>query len=478
MTDETKSIPVVGTVGKPPTPEQAAPVKTVPSVSKPEIPPKSVPTVTEKQEKGTAAPAPTLPTKEAEKPAAVVEPKAPTIAADTKTQASPTTTKVVTFPVASKEVDKTTVPAKEPPKADTKEKEEVKAQTADNPQRAKATSAEKSVPAKPAPLRDKLSQSKSVEPKVIEKGKAAPTESKQPAKLRDATRTKNPEQIVYISLSELHPFKNHPFGVRDDAEMNGLVESVKASGVNQPALVRPREDGGYEIVAGHRRQRASELAGFANMPCIVRSMTDDEAILAMTDDNLRHREKILPMEKAQSLKMQVEAIKHQGGPGLGEDAGKRSTEIVGERNGINYKQVQRYIRLTELVPELQKMVDEKGLSFTPAVEISFIKPKHQKYIAVSIEGQQASPSLSQAQQLRSLDKDNKLNPDIIDGILSQEKKKEDRNVIINGAELEKYFGKEATPRQMKDQIMALLDDWKAKQPPELAKPEKKAEKSL
>ena len=124
------------------------------------------------------------------------------------------------------------------------------------------------------------------------------------------------------------------------------------------------------------------------------------------------------------------------------------------------------------------MVDEKGLSFTPAVEISFIKPKHQKYIAVSIEGQQASPSLSQAQQLRSLDKDNKLNPDIIDGILSQEKKKEDRNVIINGAELEKYFGKEATPRQMKDQIMALLDDWKAKQPPELAKPEKKTEKSL
>ena len=149
--------------------------------------------------------------------------------------------------------------------------------------------------------------------------------------------------------------------------MKGLVESVKASGVNQPALVRPREDGGYEIIAGHRRQKASELAGFANMPCIVRNMTDDEAILAMTDDNLRHREKILPTEKANSLKMQVEAIKHQGGPCLGEDACKRSTEIVGERNGMNYKQVQRYIRLTELVPELQKMLDEKGLAFTPAV---------------------------------------------------------------------------------------------------------------
>ena len=163
---------------------------------------------------------------------------------------------------------------------------------------------------------------------------------------------------------------------------------------------------------------------------------------------------------------------------LGEDAGKRSTEIVGERNGMNYKQVQRYIRLTELVPELQKMLDEKGLAFTPAVEISFIRPKHQQYIAISIEGQQSTPSLSQAQQLRKLDKEGKLNPDVIDGILSQEKKKEDRNVIINGAELEKYFGKDKSPREMKDQIIALLDDWKAKQPPELAKPQKKTEKTL
>ena len=331
-----------------------------------------------------------------------------------------------------------------------------------------------------------MSQSKkasSKEAPIPLKPETAPKEAKapeqeQPAAPRDATRSVEPEQIVYINLSELHPFKNHPFGVRDDSEMKGLVESVKASGVNQPALVRPREDGGYEIIAGHRRQKASELAGFANMPCIVRNMTDDEAILAMTDDNLRHREKILPTEKANSLKMQVEAIKHQGGPGLGEDAGKRSTEIVGERNGMNYKQVQRYIRLTELVPELQKMLNEKGLAFTPAVEISFIRPKHQQYIAISIEGQQSTPSLSQAQQLRKLDKEGKLNPDVIDGILSQEKKKEDRNVIINGAELEKYFGKDKSPREMKDQIIALLDDWKAKQPPELTKPQKKTEKAL
>ena len=151
-----------------------------------------------------------------------------------------------------------------------------------------------------------------------------------PSAPRDGTRAEK-EEIVYLNLADLHPFKNHPFGVRDDAEMQVLVESVKAAGVNQPALVRPREDGGYETITGHRRQRASELAGFANMPCIVRNMTDDEAILDMTDDDLRHREKILPTEKAQSLKMQVEAIKHQGArPGEdAQEAGKRSTQVVG-----------------------------------------------------------------------------------------------------------------------------------------------------
>ena len=174
--------------------------------------------------------------------------------------------------------------------------------------------------------------------------KAAPHAPEVPPTPCDATRAEK-EEIVYLDLSDLHPFKDHPFGVRDDAEMKSLVESVRNGGVNQPALVRPREDGGYEIIAGHRRQRASELAGFANMPCIVRNMTDDEAILAMTDDNLRHRERILPTEKAQSLKMQVEAIKHQGSrPGEEDkDAGKRSTQVVGDRNSMNYKQVQRYI---------------------------------------------------------------------------------------------------------------------------------------
>ena len=302
--------------------------------------------------------------------------------------------------------------------------------------------------------------------------KAAPPAPEVPPTPRDATRAEK-EEIVYLNLSDLHPFKDHPFGVRDDAEMKSLVESVRNGGVNQPALVRPREGGGYEIIAGHRRQMASQLAGYRNMPCIVRNMTDDEAILAMTDDNLRQRETILPSEKALSLKMQYEAIKHQGARGDSAEAGKLSLESVGQRNGMSVKTVQRYIWLNDLVPELKQTMDDGKLSFTPAVEISRVRPKHQKYIAVSIEGQQASPSKGQAKRLRELDKENKLSPDVIDGILCEEKKKEDRDVIITGAELEKFFGKEATPRQMKDQIMTLLEDWKERQPPELAKPDKK-----
>lgn len=390
--------------------------------------------------------------------------------------APPTPGKVVDFAAAREEATKEKAATQ---KAAPQKAPADKSDGADKPRGGRPAKADKAAPGEAAaPKRDKKSQSKPAAEKAPAKDKAAPAQPEQPPEPRDASRGEK-EEVVYLNLSELHPFKNHPFGVRDDAEMQGLVESVKASGVNQPALVRPREDGGYEIIAGHRRLRASELAGFMNMPCIVRSMTDDEAVLAMTDDNLRHREHILPTEKAQSLKMQVEAIKHQGArPGEdAKDAGKRSTQVVGDRNGMNYKQVQRYIRLTELVPDLKKMVDEKKLSFTPAVEISFIRPKNQRYIAVSIEGQQSSPSLSQAQKLRELDKDGKLNGDVIDGILSQEKKEVDR-VIINSAELEKYFGKDKTPREMKDQIISLLEDWKAKQPPELAKPEKKAEKAL
>ena len=290
---------------------------------------------------------------------------------------------------------------------------------------------------------------------------------------KEAAPLPQEERIVKLPLTVLHDFPNHPFKVRDDEAMQETAESIRQYGVLAPAIVRPREDGGYEIIAGHRRQMASQLAGYRNMPCIVRNMTDDEAILAMTDDNLRQRETILPSEKALSLKMQYEAIKHQGARGDSAEAGKLSLESVGQRNGMSVKTVQRYIWLNDLVPELKQTMDDGKLSFTPAVEISRVRPKHQKYIAVSIEGQQASPSKGQAKRLRELDKENKLSPDVIDGILCEEKKKEDRDVIITGAELEKFFGKEATPRQMKDQIMTLLEDWKERQPPELAKPDKK-----
>jgi len=260
--------------------------------------------------------------------------------------------------------------------------------------------------------------------------------------------------------------------------MKALVESVKAGGVNQPALVRPTEDGGYEIIAGHRRQKASELAGYFEMPCIIREMTDDEAIIAMTDDNLRQRSEILPSEKAQSLKMQFEAIKHQGARDTSgqnvpkADVGKRSIEIVGERNGINGKTVQRYIKLNDLVPDLKKAVDEKKMGFTPAVEISFISPKNQNLIAVSIDGQ-SSPSLSQAQRMRELDGKGLLNGDVIDGILC-EQKKEELKVIITGKELETYFGKDKTPQAMKEQIIKLLDEWAGKEKA-ITPPEKKAD---
>ena len=319
-------------------------------------------------------------------------------------------------------------------------------------------------------------QDKAAGPPAPAKEEAPPPPApEQPPQPRDASRAEK-EEIVYLDLSQLHPFQNHPFGVRDDVEMEGLVSSVKAGGVHQPALVRPREGGGYEIIAGHRRQRASELAGFRNMPCIVRNMTDDEAVLAMTDDNLRHRETILPSEKAAALQQQYEAIKHQGARGDGADVGKLSLDKVGERNGMSGKTVQRYIYLNDLVPELKQLMDGGKLSFTPAVEVSRIRPKHQKYIAVSIEGQQSSPSKAQAKKLREMDEKNQLNPDVIDAVLSQEKKKEDFDVIISSAELAQYFGKDKTPREMKDQIMALLGEWKEKQPPELGKGEKKVDR--
>ncbi len=340
---------------------------------------------------------------------------------------------------------------------------------------ATATKAEKSSPAGKAAKAEKA-------PQPQKPAKAAPEvkPATQPEKASQAPTEaprRGDEQIVYLKLSELHAFKDHPFQVRNDEEMKAMVSSVKDKGVTQPAIVRPREDGGYEIVSGHRRQKASELAGYADMPCIIRNLTDEQAITQMVEDNTNQRENILPSERAKALKMQLEAIKHQGAKNFTsgqldpKDAGRRSNEVVAERNKMTVKQVQRYIKLNDLVPDLQKMMDEGRIKFTPAVEMAYIKPRNQNYIAVAIESQQSSPSLSQAQRMRELDQKGVLNGDVIDGIMMEDKKEVDK-VILTGAELGKYFGKETTPREMKDQIIKLLDDWKDQQK-EVAKPEKK-----
>ena len=366
-----------------------------------------------------------------------------------------------------------------PPKSDKTERpgpEAEKEPKKAGPRKGRPSKADKAAPDKAQPSqRDKLSRSGGKAPEAPaspEQGVTEPTVPPRPVEKG---------KLVYLKLSELHPFhtfRPHPFKVRDDAKMQETVASIKLNGVMVPGLARPEKDGnGYEIVAGHRRCRGSELAGLEEMPFIVRDMTDHEAVEAMKDSN-KQRDQTLPSELAALLDLEVEDIKHQGSrlKGVAEgDVGKRSVEIVGEAHGMNYKKVMRYLRLNHLVPELMDKVDDKKMGFMPAVELSYIKPKNQRLIAVSIDGEQASPSLAQAKQLRELDKEGKLNGDVIDGILS-EKKKEDRGVIISMAELEKYFGKEATPAKMKEQIMTLLDEWKEKQPPELAKAPKKMEK--
>lgn len=253
-----------------------------------------------------------------------------------------------------------------------------------------------------------------------------------------------------------------------------LDKDVAILAGNDGAILTCLKEGGAGGIAGRANIWPHTIA---NMPCIVRNLTDDEAITQMVEDNLNQREEILPSERAKALKMQLEAIKHQGSRTSGQidpkDAGKRSNEIVAERNKMAVKQVQRYIRLNELVPDLMKLMDEKKLGFTTAVELSYIGKKNQNYIAVAIDSQQSSPSQAQAKRMRELDEKKLLNGDVIDGIMMEDKKEVDK-VILTGAELSKYFGKETTPREMKDQIIKLLDDWKGQQK-EHEKPEKKTE---
>ena len=280
-------------------------------------------------------------------------------------------------------------------------------------------------------------------------------------------------KITLLPLSELHDFPNHPFKVRDDEAMQETTESIRQYGVLVPAIVRPREGGGYEIIAGHRRRHGSELAGLSAMPCIVRQMDDDTATILMVDSNIQ-RENILPSERAQAYKMKLEAIRRKAGrpakgaENLPEDNcdqvghnfdGKRSVEIVADEAGESKSQVQRYIRLTELTPELQQMVDEKKIGMTPAVEISYLKPEEQQMLLTAIDSEQATPSLSQAQRMKKLSRDGKLNDDTMLDIMMEQKKPEGYNVVLSADKLRKYFPRSYTPQKMEETILKLLDAW-------------------
>jgi ParB family chromosome partitioning protein len=281
------------------------------------------------------------------------------------------------------------------------------------------------------------------------------------------------DKITLLPLSELHDFPNHPFKVRDDEAMQETAESIRQYGVLVPAIVRPREDGGYEIIAGHRRRHGSELAGLSAMPCIVRQMDDDTATILMVDSNIQ-RENILPSERAQAYKMKLEAIRRKAGrPAKGAENlpeencdqvghnfdGKRSVEIIADEAGESKSQVQRYIRLTELTPELQQMVDEKKIGMTPAVEISYLKPEEQQMLLTAIDSEQATPSLSQAQRMKKLSREGKLNDDTMLDIMMEQKKPEGYNVVLSADKLRKYFPRSYTPQKMEETILKLLDAW-------------------
>jgi ParB family chromosome partitioning protein len=272
------------------------------------------------------------------------------------------------------------------------------------------------------------------------------------------------EKVMEIPLNELFPFKNHPFKVLDDEAMRDTAESVAKYGVLVPAIARVREEGGYELIAGHRRKRACELAGKETMPVIVREMDDDAAVIIMVDSNLQ-RENILPSERALAYKMKLEALKHQGervditSSQLGTKLeNKRADQLVAEQAGESRNQVQRYIRLTELVPEIMDMVDSKKIAFNPAVELSYLKKEEQELLLDAMEKQEATPSLAQAQRLKKYSREERLSTDVMDAIMSEEKKEVQR-VILTGDKLKKYFPKSYTPKQMEDTIIKLLDRW-------------------
>ena len=277
------------------------------------------------------------------------------------------------------------------------------------------------------------------------------------------------EKVIDIPLTQLHPFKNHPFKVTDDESMLETAESITKHGVLVPVIARPREEGGYELISGHRRKRASELAGKETLPCIVRNLDDDAATIIMVDSNIQ-RENILPSERAFAYKLKLEALDRQLGRPPKENvgqvvptySGKRSTEIIGDQTGESYKQVQRFIRLTELVPELLDMVDAKKIAFNPAVELSYLMPHEQVQLMEAMDMEQATPSLSQAQRLKKYSQDGKLTFDVMTAIMSEDKKGELDKVTLTGEKLKKYFPKSYTPQQMEETIIKLLEGWSRK----------------
>lgn len=275
------------------------------------------------------------------------------------------------------------------------------------------------------------------------------------------------ERVQEIPLDQLKPFRNHPFKVRDDQRMLDTVDSIREYGVLVPAIARPDPEGGYELISGHRRKRGCEMAGLQTMPVIIRNLDDDAAVLVMVDSNIQ-REELLPSERAFAYKMKLEALKHQGArtdrtSGQVVQKSKLSVEIVAEQAGENYKQVQRYIRLTELISELLDMVDERKLAFNPAVEVSYLKRDEQRMLLEAMDAEQTTPSLSQAQRLKKFSQEGRLTEEAMSAIMSEEKKSEMDKVTLRSDTLYKYFPKSYTPKQMEQTIIRLLDVWQKQQ---------------
>lgn len=266
------------------------------------------------------------------------------------------------------------------------------------------------------------------------------------------------EKVQEIPLGELHPFRNHPFKVKDDAAMQDTVDSVREYGVLVPAIARPDPDGGYELIAGHRRHYASELAGKETMPVIVRDLDDDAATIIMVDSNLQ-REELLPSERAFAYKMKLEALKHQGKKTLDQLGPKWSTQEIGKAGNDSMSQVKRFIRLTELIPTLLDMVDERKIAFNPAVELSYLKKEEQTLLLEAMDSEQATPSLSQAQRLKKFSQQKMLSLDVMRAIMSEEKKTDLDRVTLKNETLRRYFPKSYTPKQMEDTIIKLLEGW-------------------